>query len=88
MGGLILAMISRVSLGHTGRPLSPPKAMTFAYIFIVLAALIRSLGPWILPEKTMLFIDISGTFWLFAFGIFVVTYGPMLMSERKDGRPG
>ena len=88
MGGLILAMISRVSLGHTGRPLSPPKAMTFAYIFIVLAALVRSIGPWGLPEKTLLFIDISGTFWLFAFGIFVVTYGPMLMSARKDGRPG
>jgi len=88
MGGLILAMISRVSLGHTGRPLSPPKAMTFAYVFIMLAALIRSLGPWALPEKTLLFIDISGTFWLFAFGIFVITYGPMLMSARKDGRPG
>jgi len=88
MGGLILAMISRVSLGHTGRPLSPPKAMTLAYILITLAALIRALGPWILPEKTLLFIDISGTFWLLAFGIFVVTYGPMLMSARKDGRPG
>lgn len=88
MGGLILAMISRVSLGHTGRPLSPPKAMSFAYIFITLAALVRALGPWILPEKTLLFIDISGTFWLLAFGIFVVTYAPMLMSARKDGRPG
>lgn len=88
MGGLILAMISRVSLGHTGRPLSPPKAMSFAFIFIILAALVRSLGPWVLPEKNMLFIDISGTFWLLAFGIFVVTYAPMLMSARKDGRPG
>jgi len=88
MGGLILAMISRVSLGHTGRPLSPPKAMTLAYILITLASLIRALGPWALPEKTLLFIDISGTFWLLAFGIFVVTYGPMLMSARKDGRPG
>ena len=88
MGGLILAMISRVSLGHTGRPLSPPKAMTAAYIFITLAAIIRAFGPWALPEKTVLFIDISGTFWLFAFGIFVITYAPMLMSGRKDGRPG
>jgi len=88
MGGLILAMISRVSLGHTGRSLSPPKAMTFAYVFITLAALVRALGPWILPEKTLLFIDISGTFWLLAFGIFIVTYAPMLMSARKDGRPG
>jgi len=88
MGGLILAMISRVSLGHTGRPLTPPKAMTFAYVLITLAALIRSFGPWGLPEKTLVFIDISGTFWLLAFGIFVVTYAPMLMAPRKDGRPG
>jgi uncharacterized protein involved in response to NO len=88
MGGLISAMISRVSLGHTGRPLSPPKAMTAAYIFITLAAIMRAFGPWVLPEKSGLFIDISGTFWLFAFGIFVVTYAPMLMSGRKDGRPG
>jgi uncharacterized protein involved in response to NO len=88
MGGLILAMISRVSLGHTGRPLSPPKAMTAAYIFITLAAIMRAFGPWALPEKSGLFIDISGTFWLFAFGIFVITYAPMLMSGRKDGRPG
>ena len=88
MGGLILAMISRVSLGHTGRPLSPPKAMTLAYIFITLAALIRAIGPWIAPEKTLLFIDISGSFWLLAFGVFVITYAPMLMRARKDGRPG
>ena len=88
MGGLILAMISRVSLGHTGRPLSPPKAMTFAYILITLSALVRALGPWVLPDKTLVFIDISGTFWLLAFGIFIVTYAPMLMNARKDGRPG
>jgi uncharacterized protein involved in response to NO len=88
MGGLILAMISRVSLGHTGRPLSPPKAMTAAYFCITLAAIIRAFGPWAFPDKTVLFIDISGTFWLFAFGIFVITYAPMLMSARKDGRPG
>ena len=88
MGGLILAMISRVSLGHTGRPLSPPKAMTIAYVLITLAALVRAIGPWVLPEKTFVFIDISGTFWLLAFGIFVVTYAPMLINARKDGRPG
>jgi len=88
MGGLILAMISRVSLGHTGRPLSPPKAMSFAYAFIIIASLVRAFGPWAIPEKTLLFIDISGTFWIFAFVIFAVTYAPMLLKARKDGRPG
>ena len=88
MGGLILAMISRVSLGHTGRALSPPKSMTIAYILISLAAIVRTFGPWGLPEKTLLFIDISGGLWIMAFAIFIITYGPMLMSARKDGRPG
>jgi len=88
MGGLILAMISRVSLGHTGRPLSPPKSMTLAYILISLAALLRTFGPWGLPEKTLLFIDISGAFWIAAFMIFVIGYAPMLTKARKDGRPG
>jgi len=88
VGGLILAMISRVSLGHTGRPLSPPKAMTFAYAFIMISALVRAFGPWAIPEKTLIFIDISGTFWILAFAIFVITYAPMLLKARKDGRPG
>ena len=88
MGGLILAMISRVSLGHTGRPLAPPKAMTFAYVAIIFAAVIRAIGPWLLPEKTAVFIDISGTFWILAFAIFVITYAPMLTKGRLDGRPG
>jgi uncharacterized protein involved in response to NO len=88
MGGLILAMISRVSLGHTGRPLSPPTSMTFAYILISLAALVRTFGPWGLPEKTLLFIDISGALWIAAFMIFIISYAPMLTKARKDGRPG
>jgi len=88
IGGLILAMISRVSLGHTGRPLTPPKSMTIAYVLINLAALVRTFGPWAVPEKTLLFIDISGGFWILAFVIFIVGYGPMLIKARKDGRPG
>ncbi|MBU2893094.1 NnrS family protein [Colwellia sp. D2M02] len=88
MGGLILAMISRVSLGHTGRNLVPPKTMTIAYIAISLAAVVRAFGPWFMPEKTMMFIDISATLWMLAFIIFIAFYGPMLMTARKDGRPG
>ena len=88
IGGLILAMISRVSLGHTGRPLTPPKSMTIAYVLISLAALVRAVGPWAVPEKTLLFIDISGGFWIIAFVIFIVGYGPMLINARKDLKEG
>tara|TARA_R110002167_G_scaffold61728_5_gene174393 strand:+ start:34443 stop:35648 length:1206 start_codon:yes stop_codon:yes gene_type:complete len=88
IGGVILAMISRVSLGHTGRTLQPPMLMSLAFAAMVLASLIRSFGPWGLPEKTMMFIDISGLLWLISFGLFVIFYGPMLLKSRADGRPG
>jgi len=88
IGGLILAMISRVSLGHTGRPLSPPKAMSLAFILITISALIRTFGPWFIPASTSVFIDISAFCWIVSFAIFVYYYGPMLTSPRADDRPG
>ncbi|MCJ8321475.1 MAG: NnrS family protein [Colwellia sp.] len=88
MGGLILAMISRVSLGHTGRPLTPPKSMNIAFVMITLAAMFRVFGPWGLPDKSLMFYDISALCWLIAFSIFALNYGPMLLKARKDGHPG
>ncbi|WP_085298956.1 NnrS family protein [Cognaticolwellia mytili] len=88
IGGVILAMISRVSLGHTGRMLQPPKLMSLAFASMVVASLVRSFGPWGFPEKTLMFVDISGFFWILAFGLFVAFYGPMLLKPREDGRPG
>ncbi|PCI62987.1 MAG: hypothetical protein COB35_02000 [Gammaproteobacteria bacterium] len=88
IGGIILAMISRVSLGHTGRPLAPPKIMFIAFMMISLAALIRVFGPLLVPTKAVMFYDISALAWFIAFGCFVFKYGPMLWSNRADNRPG
>ncbi|WP_440874574.1 NnrS family protein [Thalassotalea sp. PLHSN55] len=88
MGGLILAMISRVSLGHTGRVLTPPKSMSIAYVAILLAALVRAFGPWGFPQATSIFYDVSAFLWFIAFAIFAFHYGPMLFKARVDGRPG
>ena len=88
MAGLILAMISRVSLGHTGRPLAVPKLMNIAFIMITFAALIRALGPWLMPERYSMFIDISALCWIIAFALFTLHYGLMLTRARKDGHPG
>lgn len=88
MGGLILAMISRVSLGHTGRELTPPKLMNIAYIAIFLAAFTRAVLPWLMPLQSLLFIDVSAALWILAFAIFTATYAKMLCQPRIDGRPG
>ena len=78
MGGLILAMISRVILGHTGRPLTPPRIMNLAFLILMSGTLIRVFGPWIMPAHYLLFIDASILFWLVAFAIFLFIYTPML----------
>lgn len=88
MGGLVLAMISRVSLGHTGRMLTPPKSMSLAFASISIATLVRVFGPIIMPQAYFAVLIVSIAFWLLAFGLFVLHYGPMLAKPRTDGRPG
>ncbi|QUM85479.1 MULTISPECIES: NnrS family protein [unclassified Moritella] len=88
MGGLILAMISRVSLGHTGRMLQQPKAMFVAFFSIFIAVIIRVIGPIFWMQYYIIFINLSIVFWLIAFGLFAYHYAPMLFKARQDGRPG
>ena len=41
---MILAMMTRVSLGHTGRPLKLARAVPVAYVAVLLAGIVRTLG--------------------------------------------
>ncbi|MDH1444141.1 NnrS family protein [Pseudomonas sp. GD03721] len=81
MGGLILAMMARVSLGHTGRALQPPQAMAWAFGLLNLGALIRvsagSSGLWL-----------AALCWAVAFALFAWYYAPLLCRARVDGHPG
>jgi len=88
MGGLILAMVSRVSLGHTGRMLQQPKAMFWGLLSIFIAAIIRVIGPIFWMQHYVTFINLSIVFWFIAFGLFAYHYTPMLIKPRVDGRPG
>lgn len=88
IGGMILAMISRVTLGHTGRQLNPPQLITVAYLLIFLATLVRVILPAWLPEYTQWGIGIAGGLWVLAFGIYLYFYAIMLVTPRIDGRPG
>jgi uncharacterized protein involved in response to NO len=88
MGGMILAMISRVTLGHTGRPLNPPRLLTLAYLLIFIAAIVRVVLPAWWPGLTPWGIGIAGVCWVLAYAIYVFFYAPMLLTPRADGRPG
>ena len=88
MGGMILAMISRVTLGHTGRPLQPPKLMSIGYIAIIVGAILRVALPGWFPEGATWAMSLAGGLWILSYGIYVFYYGPMLVSARVDGRAG
>ncbi|MCJ8168615.1 NnrS family protein [Atopomonas sediminilitoris] len=85
MAGMILAMLARVSLGHTGRPLQPPAAMNLAFMLLNAAALSRVLLTLVVYQDGLW---LAGLCWASAFGLFLWHYAPMLCQTRVDGHPG
>lgn len=88
IGVFTLGMMSRVTLGHTGRILSAPGPMVAAFVLINLAALVRVFGALLWPANHGDWMLLSGLLWTLAFGVFLWVHGPMLVSPRIDGRPG
>lgn len=86
--GLILGMMARVSLGHTGRPLIAPRAMTVAFTLVFVAALARAILPLAAPSLMTASLLVSGSALAVAFALFVVVYWPILTRPRADGAPG
>ncbi|MEW6278709.1 MAG: NnrS family protein [Candidatus Eremiobacterota bacterium] len=88
MGMLILGMMSRVALGHTGRPLEPSPWVSLAFGLLAAAAALRVLGPLLMPAAGLAWIGLSGGLWALAFGTYAVVYLPILTRKRADGKPG
>lgn len=78
IGGLILAMIARVSLGHTGRPLQPSKAIILGFALLSIGAVCRVL---LVPFSTV-GLGISALLWCVAFGLFLMRYTGILLGPR------
>ena len=78
IGGLILAMIARVSLGHTGRPLQPCKSMVLGFGLLVLAGLSRVL----LVPFFSAGLGLSALLWCVAFALFLLHYSAILLKPR------
>ncbi|HEX5056821.1 MAG TPA: NnrS family protein [Gammaproteobacteria bacterium] len=89
IGLVTLAMMARVSLGHTGRNVhQPPAVVQYALLALVIAAILRVFAPLLYMEHYRLWIACSQTFWILSFGSFLLTYFPMLTKPRIDGQPG
>ena len=88
IGTMVLAVMTRVALGHTGRPLVAPRAAVAAYLLVTAGALVRTLGALVVPDAYLQVIVIAGLLWAAAFAAFLVHYAPILTRSRVDGGPG
>lgn len=88
MSGLMLAMMTRSALGHTGRPLSAGWAEISAFAALQLAAIVRVFGTVLAPDFYRNVVIASGTLWTLAFTAFLIAYWPILTRPRIDGRAG
>ena len=87
MSSMILAMISRVSLGHTGRKIAVGKVMAAAFILIFLATLVRVFGSLLITNYSLV-LQVSLVLWIGAYAIFISQYARLLTTPRIDGSPG
>ncbi|SLN75759.1 NnrS family protein [Oceanibacterium hippocampi] len=82
VGTMTLAVMTRATLGHSGRPLTAGRGTIVVYVAILLAAVTR-VGAALLPDAYDLLLAVAGCAWIVAFLGFVVLYGPLFVTRRK-----
>ncbi|MCK6450132.1 MAG: NnrS family protein [Alphaproteobacteria bacterium] len=87
IGTMILAVMTRATLGHTGRALIAVAGSGTAYLALSFGTLCRVLAP-LLPQWQVALTVAGGALWAVAFVLFLRLYGPMLLFPRPDGRKG
>jgi len=81
IGTMTLAVMTRASLGHTGRGLAAGPGTVSIYVLVTLAAFLRvaaPLSPWPLSVTS-----IAGLAWTAAFTLFALLYGPLLIRKKQ-----
>jgi uncharacterized protein involved in response to NO len=84
VGTMTLAVMTRASLGHTGRPLSAGPGTKAIYLLVTVAAVLRLLSP-LAGDQEMLVLALAGAAWSGAFGFFAILYGGALARPRAQG---
>jgi uncharacterized protein involved in response to NO len=83
---MIMAVITRATLGHTGRQLVVSKFVAFAYGVLGASALARVLATTAPQREWALWV--AAGLWVMAFLVVLVIYAPMLVRPRVDGKAG
>lgn len=86
IGTMPLAVMTRATLGHTGRPLKAGAGTVLIYALVTLAAAVRVLAP-LAGDEYLDALTIAGIAWCAAFALFVALYlRPLVTARREEGR--
>lgn len=88
MAGLIIGMITRTALGHTGRPLAAGRSEFLMYVLIQVGAVARVVASAGAQDIRTAMLLLTAASWSAAFILYVIVYAPYLVSARIDGRDG
>jgi len=84
VGAMTLAIMTRASLGHTGRPRHAGPVTILIYVLVNLGAVLRVFGP-ATPLSTPLVLTLSAIAWSGAYVLFALVYGRYLLRPSLDG---
>lgn len=88
MAGLMVGMITRTALGHTGRPLAAGLPEIVMYGLILSAAIARTAAALVPPALYQSLLIFSMLCWSATFAVYLAVYGPYLVNARIDGLEG
>lgn len=83
VGTMTLAVMTRASLGHTGRALTASAATTALYLAMLTAAVLRIAAPFA-PDLYLPLLTVAGLAWSVALLGFAAVYGPILVAEKTS----
>ncbi len=87
---MVLGMASRVTIGHSGRPLVLDHFTWSLFIGFQAAAIVRVLAdsvPAVANMAPILYL-LAGLIWLGCFMLWAIRYVPIYWRQRVDGKPG
>jgi uncharacterized protein involved in response to NO len=83
IGTMTLAVMTRATLGHTGRALTADRATLAIYLLVTLAALARVLSS-LAGNWAVLVTSLAGIAWSAAFATFAIRYGGFLLRRTSS----
>ena len=79
IGLMTLAVMTRATLGHTGRPLQAGAGTQAIYALVLVSALLRIAAAFV-PSTVLL--EAAGLAWILGFALFVLLYAPLLALRK------